>query len=159
MASGSPNALPNDATYYAALNNSELEALRSSPDEGISLMVENEIALRNNFLREHEEERLTDNLPPFTMYYFIQNQEGEWVRTVSVATEARDGEDTCIVCLDNTPDCRFTNCSHSKAGYICCFCADRLLARQGGGRCPLCRGDISHYEAFQLPAIQERDEF
>ena len=61
--------------------------------------------------------------------------------TTLVAVDAKDGEDTCFVCLDKVPDCKFIDCNH---GHICCICADRLI--KGSGKCPLCRGVVTRYE-------------
>lgn len=176
MTSGPPS---NHA--YAALNNHELEAmLLDSPEDEIRAEIAEEIANRIAFLREfrHDEEErrvfmpdeedgdfsstpsldqqiiTNDETLPFTMYYFIQDREGNWVRNVSVATDANeDCENACIICLDKVADCRFVNHIHSKNGYMCWECATRILSH--GKKCPLCRGHVSHYEAILLPVIQE----
>ena len=65
--------------------------------------------------------------------------------TTLVAVDAKDGEDTCFVCLDKVPDCKFVDCNHlNNTGYICCICADRLI--KGSRKCPLCRGVVTRYE-------------
>ena len=64
--------------------------------------------------------------------------------TTLVAADAKEGEDTCIVCFDKAPDCTFVDCNHlNHTGYICCICADRLI--KGTGKCPLCRGVVTRY--------------
>ena len=64
--------------------------------------------------------------------------------TTLVAADAKEGEDTCIICFDKAPDCTFVDCNHlNHTGYICCICADRLI--KGTGKCPLCRGVVTRY--------------
>ncbi len=64
--------------------------------------------------------------------------------TTLVAVDAKEGEDTCFVCLDKVPDCKFVDCNH---GHICCICADRLIKESG--KCPLCRLAVTRYELVQ----------
>lgn len=62
--------------------------------------------------------------------------------------KAKEGEDACVVCFDNVPNCKFVDCDHG--GFLCSICADKLLS-QRGARCPLCRGNITKFTLVSRP--------
>ncbi len=47
---------------------------------------------------------------------------------------------TCAVCLDAPKECALQPCGHA---CVCAACAAALLARPGGGACPLCRAVVT----------------
>lgn len=61
------------------------------------------------------------------------------------AIKAKDEEDdTCIICYEMVPDCRFVGCHRSDFGYVCAVCADVIIKQKK--TCPLCRGAVTKYE-------------
>ena len=56
-----------------------------------------------------------------------------------VATEAKEGEETCIICMENVPDSVF-DCGNKG---FCCACADKLLKTTR--KCPLCRMTVTTF--------------
>jgi hypothetical protein len=56
-----------------------------------------------------------------------------------VATEAKEGEETCIICMENVPDSVF-DCGNKG---FCCVCADKLLKTTR--ICPLCRMTVTAF--------------
>ena len=56
-----------------------------------------------------------------------------------VATEAQEGEDACIICMENVPDSVF-DCGNKG---FCCVCADKIL--KSTQRCPLCRKIVTSF--------------
>jgi hypothetical protein len=92
---------------------------------------------------------------PFALINFAQDNRGAAPAATPVTAEvAKEGEDTCCVCMVNVPDCKFLECSHP--GFICKVCADRIVNLKGDGkRCPLCRTGVTKYEVIQKPVEEE----
>ena len=65
-----------------------------------------------------------------------------------VAEEAKEGDETCCVCLSNVPDCKFVDCKHRETGFICRICADRLVKSSTGRSCPFCRKAVTDYKVI-----------
>ena len=94
--------------------------------------------------------RSTNNPPPRAPAAALVAADASTTTTL-VAAEAKEGEDTCIICLDKVPDCKFVDCNHlNNTGYICCICADKLV--KGSRKCPLCRADVTRYEVVVVAA-------
>ena len=67
-----------------------------------------------------------------------------------VATEAQEGEDACIICMENVPDSVF-DCGNKG---FCCVCADKLLKTTR--KCPLCRKTVTTFRV-EKPKKEEED--
>jgi hypothetical protein len=67
-----------------------------------------------------------------------------------VATEAQEGEDACIICMENVPDSVF-DCGNKG---FCCVCADKLLTTTR--KCPLCRKTVTTFRV-EKPKKEEED--
>lgn len=59
------------------------------------------------------------------------------------ATVAADGDDACVICFENVPDCKFPGCSHGDKGFICAVCADMIV--KSSMKCPMCRAQAAGY--------------
>jgi hypothetical protein len=57
------------------------------------------------------------------------------------ATPAADGDDACVICFENVPDCKFPGCSHGEKGFICAVCADKIV--KSSKKCPMCRAPVA----------------
>jgi hypothetical protein len=70
-------------------------------------------------------------------------------RDLAVTQATGDG-DTCLICCENVPDCKFDDCNpgHGPKGFLCAVCADRVLKRRMN--CPLCRGNITKFTAVPI---------
>ena len=62
-----------------------------------------------------------------------------------VATEAQEGEDACIICMENVPDSVF-DCGNKG---FCGVCADKLLRTTP--KCPLCRKIVTTFRVEEKP--------
>ena len=80
--------------------------------------------------------------------------------TPVTAEEAKEGEDTCCICMVHVPDCKFTECSHPD--FICKVCAHKIVnVRNDDGKiCPLCRTAVTGYKILQIskPVEEEKAE-
>ena len=65
-----------------------------------------------------------------------------------VATEAQEGEETCIICMENVPDSVF-DCGNKG---FCCVCADKLLKTTQ--KCPLCRKTVTAFRV-EKPEVED----
>ena len=70
-----------------------------------------------------------------------------------VATEAKEGEETCIICMENVPDSVFTDCGNKG---FCCVCADKLLKTTR--KCPLCRMTVTAFRVEKPKEVEDLDD-
>ena len=77
----------------------------------------------------------------------------EVAQSTYVATEAQEGEDACIICMENVPDSVF-DCGNKG---FCGVCADKLLKTTR--KCPLCRKTVTTFrvEEVEEPKKEEDD--
>ena len=68
-------------------------------------------------------------------------------RDLAVTQATGDG-DTCLICCENVPDCKFDDCNPGHGQFLCAVCADRLLKR--GMNCPFCRGNITKFTVVPI---------
>jgi hypothetical protein len=73
------------------------------------------------------------------------------VQPTYVATEAKEGEETCIICMENVPDSIF-DCGNKG---FCCVCADKLLKTTR--KCPLCRKTVTAFRV-EKPEVEDLDD-
>jgi hypothetical protein len=69
-----------------------------------------------------------------------------------VATEAKEGEETCIICMENVPDSVF-DCGNKG---FCGVCADRLLRTTP--KCPLCRKTVTAFRVEKPEEMEDLDD-
>jgi hypothetical protein len=72
----------------------------------------------------------------------------EVAQSTYVATEAQEGEDACIICMENVPDSIF-DCGNKG---FCCVCADKLLKTTR--KCPLCRKTVTAF-SVEKPEVED----
>jgi hypothetical protein len=76
-------------------------------------------------------------------YHAYKNSDFDGTDDLPPSIQAKEGEDTCYVCMDNIPDAMFPDCGHT---WICGPCANQIVTSTQ--TCPLCRRRVASFRAI-----------